>query len=214
VIAEVKRVKRTRRARPRADCAFHDFWTIWDSPAVFVGTKSGSVRRTACLLDRCSFVNNTNTAGVVKMNDVYRDAVFYGGVVAGDSDCHIGLRNATFSGSYGADVGRRDASLTLVYSNPLMRVHLYRPPQNETSLKMRRALQLVPGSPWVNVSDQGYRSIVRVRSSAERLCNLQHAHHNALIMRKRSCICQGATQLQFGTLVSPPCLCRTTVRRW
>jgi hypothetical protein len=153
----VKRAVYDQRVPPSSDCAFHDFWSILDSPAVFVG------RGSTCLLDRCSFVNNTNTAGVVMMNDEFPDAVFYGGVVAGASVCHIGLRNASFAGGYGANVGLVGVK-TIVYSNPLMQVHRYRPPQNETTLQMRRALNLVTGPPWVNVSDQGYRSILRVRT--------------------------------------------------
>jgi hypothetical protein len=148
----------------RADCAFHDLWSIWDGPAIFVGTDDGKVCETACLLDRCTFGNNTNTAGRKMPSDSFPDSTFLGGVVAGDAVAHIGLRNATFTGTYGANVGIRDPA-TIAYANPPMKVFQYRPPQYVDALQMRRARALMPpDSQWVNVSDAGYRSILRVRS--------------------------------------------------
>jgi hypothetical protein len=87
----------------RADCAFYGFWSIWpwDAPVIVVGADNGKACNTACLLDRCTFGNNTNMAGRMMLGGVFSDRTFLGGVVAGDGVAHIGLRSATFAGMYG-----------------------------------------------------------------------------------------------------------------
>ena len=99
----------------RADCSWYDFWSIWDAPAVYVGAENGFEHETSCLMDRCVFVNNTNTNGKPGPNG------FKGGVIAADAVCHVGLRNYTFIDSYGARVGMVDLQTT-IYSNPTIYV--------------------------------------------------------------------------------------------
>ena len=82
---------------------------------MFVGGLDGFEHETGCLMDRCEFVNNTNTNGKPGPN------AFKGGVIAADAVAHIGLRNWTFVDSYGARVGVVDLRTT-VFANPPIRV--------------------------------------------------------------------------------------------
>ena len=147
--------------RARADCIWHDFWTPGDSPAVFAGTAEGELYASAVLMDRCEFYNNTSADGKFKDEEGSR-----GGVIFGNADAQIALRNWTFEGNHGPDAGIRDGS-AVVYANPRMPVYMQVFDGFDAAKRIRAAAFFnykieTPGVPFVNLTDPDFIRISKV----------------------------------------------------
>lgn len=132
---------------------------------IILGTDVGPVHDTTVLIDRCTFRNCSNYDGDPRPTRL-------GGVVYGDSVAHVGLRNYTFEGTVGADVGVSDGGVT-VYANPRIDVYHGLARRYQQSIGMRAFWLPGPArrqnSPWVNTTadDPGFVKIERSLARAQ-----------------------------------------------